>query len=72
MAEWEHTHNYTVVDTDAAGFRIGSQLRGAVQRIHERATRNRRARPARELLDWHPSNFDVSCHRIVCSIKLFF
>ena len=55
MAEWEHTHNYTVVDTDAAGFRIGSQLRGAVQRIHERATRNRRARPARELLDWHPT-----------------
>ena len=30
MAEWEHTHNYTVVDTDAACFRIGSQLRAAV------------------------------------------
>jgi hypothetical protein len=28
-AEWEHTHIGTVVDTDAACFRIRSQLRGA-------------------------------------------
>jgi hypothetical protein len=28
-AEWEHTHNDTVVDTDATCFRIRSQFRGA-------------------------------------------